>query len=666
MEDLKKQTALRLAQEQNESPLHQHIYVSGGGRQQQLGVIRPCNLNNNNYAVPSTDLPVTYPRQVQNNQDYQSQQQQQHTRDGVSNDDTDLRHLQHLTSQERQQYCDQQQKPFRYFDGSVYNQTSYMLPQDQNAIPRNVSEHQFLESHHAGNYTQSIDQQMMSRSTQPLQPASTVCVPPNSMHLKHQQPPTSYSPDGSQLSTMTRNNPNTLKTKLPHGLTVYELKEMTKARLQSEAAEKSNEYSDIQALARDRVSPLDFDSGEAMRERAFSRDSSSAGRINNNHVTSYLQHHQVAPKVVQTQLQSQPQMLQTGLHQSSVLGGGNVPSNFRVSTSRNDTWDSTSVASHNSTIYSENLGSETASEVGSFGPTNHRNRSFTYPAVQCFQPLDVSTTFTSNGFKESRSFSNPSPVQASPHRGSGMIGGQSLFNAAVGGNRRRAVTLSPNTGSILEDRPLRYNNTDSGDRLEIPNFSSGMSDSTSLSAGPPTQTLQRDYSPVLEQLGLGLDNSYLSNRNETSGVFRSVAVKNGSPLPGISQIGSREHDGLQSFSTTNNPSNLFRGAPTIESTVAAAPAGFIASNNSPRSQTAFSRFDRDPNINRKSNLEPGSNFETLKSQLNLECNLVTDLGSVLDLSGSGGRLDRERGSVYALDSSRSHNNNSHFKNGFQF
>ena len=77
----------------------------------------------------------------------------------------------------------------------------------------------------------------------------------------------SYSLDEPRPSTIgvgVRVGANNMKSKLPHGLTVHELKEMTKARLQSEAAEKSNDFHEIQAVSRDRVSPLDFDSGEPL------------------------------------------------------------------------------------------------------------------------------------------------------------------------------------------------------------------------------------------------------------------------------------------------------------------------------------------------------------------------------------------------------------------
>ena len=474
------------------------------------------------------------------------------------------------------------------------------------------------------------------------------------MHLQYQQPPAFHTPDGSYHSTMTRNNSNTSKNKLPHGLTVYELKEMTKARLQSEAAEKSSEINEIQETCRDRVSPLDFDSGDSMQERVLSHDSSSTDRINNNALGFYSQNQQVAPKTVQGQTQPQSQMLQSGLHpSSSMLGGGTAPSSFRATCCRTDTWETTSVASHNSTIYSDNLGSESTSEVASFSHSCHRNRAFTYPAVQPLKPLDVNNTSNTGIYKEARSFTNPSPVQASPRRGSGVIGGTSLFNAAVGGNRRRAVTLSPNTDSILEDRPFQYDTFESGDHLEIPNFSAGLSTPAGLSASTPTQSRQREYSPVLEQLGL--DNSYLSNGTKTSSVFRSLATNNRSPLVGISQIGSREFDSLHAFQpNSQNNSNPFGEAPKLETRVAAPPPGFVASRNaSPSGETAFSRVG-----------SMDSYYNIQRPHLHSEDNLLSDFGAVLDLSGP--RIDRERANTYTFGSKQSNSINAHLSDGFRF
>lgn len=511
------------------------------------------------------------------------------------------------------------------------------------------------DSYHSSICTRSKEPQLVSRSVQPLQPAPALCLPHNTMHhLQNKQAPTLYTNDEPHPSTISRMNSNPSKNKLPHGLTVYELKEMTKARLQSEATEKSDEIQEIHATPRDpRVSPLEFDSAESLRERALSHDMSPPSLINSN--GPYLHNQLIPPKTVPVKLHPRSQAFQSeGYQSSTVLGGGTAPSPFR------DTWESTSVGSYNSTIYSENMGSESASEVGSFSHSSHRNRAFTYPAVQGFQPLDVTNHSTSSSCRDARSFSNPSPIQASPHRGSGMIGGASIFNATVGGNRRRAVTLSPNTGSILEDRPL-YDDLDYGDRLEIPNFSS-----IGLSATTPTRNRQREYSPVLEQLGLGCDNSYASNGTESSSVFRRVANNNGSSLPGIAQMGSREHDGLGTFPTSHAKTNssFFGEVSAEELGVPAPPPGFTTSSPSPSNEKAFSRvmsIDSYPNSNVKSTREP-INHNQNRRHLVSEDNLVNDFGSLLDLSGSRG--DRERANTYTFGSNHSSSIASNFSGGF--
>jgi len=671
MEDLKKQTALRLAQDQSDLPLQHDSYIYGNGRQQQLGQFHSRNFNNTHSL--SSDMPMTYPRQDQHSQDSLNRYHQQYSIDRIPNaqfnPQSDRLQRQYISSQ-GQDHGNNLQQPSGYVGASIYHHANSMPSQDQNMIPSGTSQSHFIESYQPCNHINAISQQTIPRPAQPLQPSSNVCLPPNTMQLHHQQLFTSYSPDGPQFSTTrTRNISNNVKSKLPHGLTVHELKAMTKARLQSEAAEKSNEFGELRSVSGDPVSPIDFDSGESMRERAMSRDSSSTGRINGNYVSPFLQNHQVSPKLIQTQLQPQSQMVQSGYNPSSIVGVA-ASSSFRLGTARNDTWESTSVASHNSTIYSDNLGSESASEVGSFGHSSHRNRSFTYPAVQVVQSQDVASTLVTNsGYKESRSFSNPSPVQASPNRGAGVIGGQSLFNAAVGGNRRRAVTLSPNTGSILEDRPFRYDSVEPGDRLEIPNFSSGLSDTNSLSIAPPTQNLNRGYSPVLEQLGIGLENSYRSNGTESSSIFRDVTIKSGSSITGISQNGSIDQDNIRSLPpNAKNKSNVFRSASTTEIRTAAPPPGFMTTSASSDSQTAFSRvgsLDQYCSINSGSKLELSENIQIRKLCPSPEETLVDDFGSVLDLSGSG-RRDRERANTYTFGSRLTHSGNSNLKDSFLF
>ena len=535
-------------------------------------------------------------------------------------------------------------------------------------------------SHYTSNYAHgpAIDPQLMP-------PTSTVCISPNNMQQHHQQQQSSlpsssmsaqhqpivYTHDisHSHMSSIARNsntNNTSKNNKLPHGLTVYELKEMTKARLQ---CEKSNDADESQATSRERgVSPLDFEYGEAILENA-NYDSVAA-------TTAYLpNHHVAAPNMLQQQ-QQQPssQMFQSGFHSSNMIGGGSIPQqSFRTTTARTDTWESTSVVSHNSTIYSENPGSESASEVGSFGHcSNHRNRSFTYPAGQVARPSDVPTAST--GYKESSySYSNPSPTQASPHGSAGIFGASSsLFSAAVGGNnnRRRAVTLSPSTGSILEERPLRYGDLEPVNRLEIPNFNfSPGTPAASLSMAPPIQDNHRGYSPVL-----GLDNSFLSNGTGSSGVFRKTS-NDGSSLQRVSPISPVGPRG--EYEVNKNSSFSLREATCSETRVSAPPPGFLTSNTASSRHTAFSRVgsvDSVPeasssdsnNIGKSYFWGQGNNDQYNRSRLVSADNFARDFGSVLDLSGSTGR---QRASTYTYGSNQTISNNSYTptpEGGFPF
>jgi hypothetical protein len=379
---------------------------------------------------------------------------------------------------------------------------------------------------------------------------------------------------------------NAAKNKLPHGLTVHELKEMTKARLQAEAAEKMDGE-----LQRERgVSPLDFDvasTGGGARERALSRDSTC--RSNSVY------------------------------HQTGVVGVPHVVDGFARPTvqsptlrqvNRTDTWDSASVASYNSNVFSENLGSESALDV-SYELGSNRTRSFTVPT------LPSAEESVSKG-----SWSNP----AQPSRGTI---GTPRFDAAVGGNRRRAVTLSPGTGLIMEDRP--HHGTWTGDRLQLPSFGSSVGTSSSVHAR------QRVYSPVLEQLGL--DGPFARERSSTDSAI-------GSNLFGSSTLSDFQSTSLSSSEFTRESSGA-------ESRVPAPPPGFpnsdgndTAAINRDRLTTfsphepvheAFLGGDKNP-----WGSDPRRRLATVEA-------LSTDLGSILNLSGSD-RRDRDRANTYTFGS----------------
>lgn len=140
-QDLKKQTALRLAQEQNDYPLQQDIYVGGIGVQQQGGQFYPRNPNNSYaYSSPDPTVTVPYPRHVP------------HPQDGISNvhitTDNEQRQLQHFPSQEEQERQQHHmQQPSGYLGVSTYNQMNSIPPQDQNAIPPGIGDSHMMVSY---------------------------------------------------------------------------------------------------------------------------------------------------------------------------------------------------------------------------------------------------------------------------------------------------------------------------------------------------------------------------------------------------------------------------------------------------------------------------------------------------------------------------------------
>jgi len=177
---------------------------------------------------------------------------------------------------------------------------------------------------------------------------------------------------------------------------------MTRARLQAEAVEK---------VETDRLSPSDFDASfqDPPRERTFSRDSTSRGQ---------------------------------GLHVASSESTNSIPSLVQVGQGSADNVGSDSALSGGFGNGSSIL-SQSDSE---FSATGQFNRSLSYSGLK------------SNDGRPGIASASVSPAAARQN--------MFAFDAAVGGNRRRAATLSPNPGSILEDRP----HFDGQDAVAIPRF----------------------------------------------------------------------------------------------------------------------------------------------------------------------------------------------------
>ncbi len=263
------------------------------------------------------------------------------------------------------------------------------------------------------------------------------------------------------------------KQKLPHGLTVSELKEMTKARLQAEAAEKPGlERSKEHVVESRRISPLDFDSLPEFRDRAPSRDSGRnddllhRGPGSTNSIPSLVQVNQQPRESFGRQPQVSP--LPAVFHNSS--------SSSAFHPQKSDAWESISIASHNSAALSENYGSESVISSGIGSGYAHPNE---LDAFCGKMPL-----FTGQQAVGLEELSFASSAHTSP------CAGNVYFDAAIGINRRRAMTSSPRTMSIHEDRQILH-----GDELRMPTFSS--SNRATLQSRP-----SNNYSPVL---GFGLD-----------------------------------------------------------------------------------------------------------------------------------------------------------------
>ncbi|CAJ1895290.1 unnamed protein product [Cylindrotheca closterium] len=247
---------------------------------------------------------------------------------------------------------------------------------------------------------------------------------------------------GGGANRFPRNQPDAFNpNKLTHGLTVQELKQMTQARLQAEAAEN---------VDNDRLSPLDFDSSlqDPPRERTESTNS----------IPSLVQ---VGQGSNGRQVQGSPGSRQNFNQEYGLLPpqpqhswDGNVPQQHKM-----DSLDNASTNSFNNSVISDNLGSESAFSGGI--------------GVLSQSDSDFSTGQFNRYAKENNGRSGMVTAAVSPATAKQSM---FMFDAAVGGNRRRAATLSPNPGSILEDRPHFDQDVAiplfDGQDLAIPSFAS--------------------------------------------------------------------------------------------------------------------------------------------------------------------------------------------------
>lgn len=294
--------------------------------------------------------------------------------------------------------------------------------------------------------------------------------------------------------------------KLSHGLTVQELKQMTQARLQAEAKDKQEI---------DRLSPLDFEApNHDIRERTLSRDSTGMGqgilRGTASESTNSI------PSLVKISLANSSQANGRQPQSSPIPGGfqsfaslNSSDSNGNFAFPGKQTWESTqhqtrldaletaSTNSYNNSVISDNLGSESVYSNGIGGSmlSNHEAELGSLPYGRSMSY--GSSPYVSEVKLDGRSA--PSSASASPLSHPNSFS----FDAAVGGNRRRTSTLSPNPESIMEDRP----HIDGRD-LAIPNFTSsgGRASLLERSRGASASSLMgsQQNDTTLQGHGIGL------------------------------------------------------------------------------------------------------------------------------------------------------------------
>mmetsp|Transcript_23660 Transcript_23660/g.55117 ORF Transcript_23660/g.55117 Transcript_23660/m.55117 type:complete len:698 (-) Transcript_23660:452-2545(-) len=297
----------------------------------------------------------------------------------------------------------------------------------------------------------------------------------------------SIKSNSSQLDSSTQHGQASVKSKLPHGLTVQELKEMTKARLQAEAAERhehekqtmtvrfpqqpvtqsyqrNREHASAAQEPMNRESPQTFvhhqhqleTSSNDMPRVVINKPPPGLGEPGRGFSNQGVAEYPAPPKTGHNApLPTGPPGFQSFPSSGSLSAGGRSQDPTHWQQPKVDTWETASVASMNSTVGSEYLGSEPA-----------------HPQ-QAEEPNDIS-------FARSRSYQGVSgynaggiekqPFESSSANTTPVSAGASFYDHSGGiiPNRRRASTLSPRPAltHLLEDRPLLAGTQD----LRIPSF----------------------------------------------------------------------------------------------------------------------------------------------------------------------------------------------------
>eukprot|EP00804_Cyclotella_cryptica_P022854 CCRYP_005045-RA/>CCRYP_005045-RA protein AED:0.10 eAED:0.10 QI:324/1/1/1/0.83/0.71/7/4332/896 len=304
------------------------------------------------------------------------------------------------------------------------------------------------------------------------------------------------SPDFACGRTSALSNPPFYKhapqqqSKLPHGLTVQELKEMTRARLAAEAnyeadsvhSSGTREEGQQQPLQQDRTSPREYPQPPPLPQQnanycaAFRKSSTDGISISSVpssvNLNGYVQqppphqshvHPHQQPHRHQRMQQQQPTSMQypyprypSPVYQQQFQNNNSSPVRARspmFAKPRTDTWDTSSVASEYQVpeLYAPNA-------VPSFSSPMTFNRG------RCFS---AGATITAGIPAPSVPYETSSWEDARPNPSLGTYYDASLQEA----NRRRCATMSPPGMSRLhEDRPFLFSG-DEKDRLAIPPLS---------------------------------------------------------------------------------------------------------------------------------------------------------------------------------------------------
>lgn len=401
------------------------------------------------------------------------------------------------------------------------------------------------------------------------------------------------------------------KQKLPHGLTVSELKEMTKARLQAEAAEQMHGRKGNKDGRG--MSPLAFcDSQEHFVGRDPTRSAGASGSDSMNSIPSIA--HQVSRDIGVQKTQSSP--LPPGFQSIGLYPSG-----------RGESWENASVTSHNSNNPSDSLGADSTYQLGIGGSL--------LSAGDGDAMYGRGRSFSAH---QSRSREEGSLTAISPNPGG-------LFDVAVGtGNRRRAVTLSPRAVPIHEER----SGFDVGS-LAMPNMTRG--NGTKLISRPARNA----YSPVLDialehdVFGSNTNEAHL-NRPRTSSATSLQPARHG--LDEFNRSRAHTFDGFSASDPNGN--QVANGIPR-----ALMPSFLQGQDTFGSQRTDASLSDSVPpgfsNDRRVDSLSPYASFGTGEAHRSVvhglgadEMGALTDsMGSILKLSGVGlDRPDRERSNTY--------------------